>query len=268
MILTQDTLLNYFTPANSDNSWYDEPTNIYNFVSRDSNNLLVTVGDSWTWGSDISENNLDEELRIKSVWGNCLSKNLKCDWLNLALCAQGNQWMANRCTEFYNIVPHLKYKTITLICVFTGAGRMFNTDIDREFDYIEWFKNNNIQDLLLMLNKKCVETILDKPDNVDVYLTSNMVDALGYKQSFSPWYTVLGFNDSTQVYTDMTAIKKLLQVEEFLKGNNKLLFKEWMLETLTKVEYREKWYKSPIFRNQHPIAEYHKKWAMFIKEQL
>lgn len=267
--LSQDNLPEYFTIADITNSWHKIPTNTFNFISRNSDSLLVTVGDSWTWGSDISEGNLNDNYRVDNVWGNQLSKLLKSDWLNLALCAQSNQWMADRCKEFYDIADKLEYKSIKLICVFTGAGRMFNTGQDCDFDYVRWFANNAIDDFLLMLNKKCVDIIQHAPDIVDVYITSNTVDSLGYQERLLPWYKILGYSDSTPVYTDMTAIKKLQQIEEFVSGKKKDLFKIWMLETIDKVEIREKWFNnSKIFRNCHPLAEYHQRWAEYLYKEI
>ena len=40
------------------NGWRD--TDPFNFVSRDSDTLLVTIGDSWTWGADLTLNNNDD----------------------------------------------------------------------------------------------------------------------------------------------------------------------------------------------------------------
>lgn len=266
--LSQNILPNYFKIADISDSWYEEPTNTFNFISRNSKKLLVTVGASWTWGSDLSVNNHDDKFRIENVWGNQLSKLSNSDWLNLALCAQGNYWMAERCEEFYKIAKYLEYESIKLICLFTGAGRLFNTDQDRDFDYIEWFSNNNIEDLFLMLNTKCVEKIKLAPSIVDVYITSDLVDSIGYKESFLPWYKILGYHDNTPVYTDMTAIKELQQIEEFVSGEKKEMFKLWMLDQIDRVEYREKWYNDRVFRNHHPLAEYHTQWAKYLYNEI
>jgi len=270
--LSQENLPQYFTIADITNSWYIEPTNTFNFISRNSKKLLVTVGDSWTWGSDISENNRDDNFRIENVWGNQLSKLFASDWLNLALSAQGNQWMANRITEFSNIVPLLNYEQIIVVCVFTGAGRMFNTDIDRDFDYVEWFKQNintpnDYYSLLELLNTMAVKQIhnsLQFP-HINLYLTTNMIDSIGFTSSFDAWYKTIGINDDTYVCTDMTAVEKLLTIEDFVSGKQLADFKQWILQLIDSVEHREQHYlNTKIFRNQHPLAEYHKQWAEYV----
>jgi len=276
IVLAKEVLPRYFTIADSTNSWYLTPTNTFDFVSRSSNILLVTVGDSWTWGSDISENNSDDDYRLKSVWGNQLSGMMGSDWLNLALCAQGNQWMANRITEFANIVPLLNYEKILVVCVFTGAGRMFNTDIDHDFDYVEWFKQNintpnDYYSLLELLNTTAIKQIRNSLQfpHVNLYLTTNMIDSLGFTSSFDAWYKTIGITDDKCVYTDMTAVERLLTIEEFVSGKQLVDFKQWMLQLIDSVEYREQHYSDTnIFRNQHPLADYHKQWAEYVYENI
>lgn len=276
IVLAKEVLPKYFTIADSTNSWYTSPTNTFDFVSRSSNILLVTVGDSWTWGSDISENNSDDEYRLKSVWGNQLSGMMGSDWLNLALSAQGNQWMADRITELANIVPLLNYEKILVVCVFTGAGRMFNTGIDRDFDYVEWFKQNintpnDYYSLLKLLNTTAVKQIQNSLQfpHVNLYLTTNMIDSIGFTSSFDAWYKTIGINDETYVCTDMTAVERLLTIEDFVSGKQLADFKQWMLQLIDSVERREQHYSNTnIFRNQHPLADYHKQWAEYVYENI
>ena len=64
MKLTTETLPLYFTVATPSNSHYTEVTNCFDFVDRNSDTLVVTVGDSWTWGAD-----LDSDLRLQQVLG-------------------------------------------------------------------------------------------------------------------------------------------------------------------------------------------------------
>ena len=276
IVLAKEVLPRYFTIADSTNSWYLTPTNTFDFINRSSNKLLVTVGDSWTWGSDISENNSNDDYRLESVWGNQLSGMMGSDWLNLALSAHGNQWMANRITEFANIVPLLNYEKILVVCVFTGAGRMFNTDIDHDFDYVEWFKQNintpnDYYSLLELLNTTAVKQIRNSLQfpHVNLYLTTNMIDSLGFTSSFDAWYKTIGITDDKCVYTDMTAVERLLTIEEFVSGKQLVDFKQWMLQLIDSVEHREQYYlDTNIFRNQHPLADYHKQWAEYVYENI
>lgn len=187
IFLTQQTIPKYFTIANPENSWFTEPTNTYNFVNRNSKELVVTVGDSWTYGSDITLTNADEQPRIRLAFGNVLAEQIGADWLNLAMSAQGNFYIAAMVGELANLIPHLNYKKITVICTFTGIGRWFNTFYDLDINYIQWFNQNihsqnDFDKLLFMLNDVCVSRILDylKPFNhVKLKIGTNFVEPLG-----------------------------------------------------------------------------------------
>lgn len=258
--LSENNLLDYF---NFGESWLVcdvNPLPATDFVSRNSDTLLVTVGDSWTWGASLNPNK-----RKNQVWGNLVSEMIGADWLNLAQPGQSNQWMANRCRELYNISAELEYKKIVVVVVFTGAAR----SLDQDFDYIHWFENNSIHDFLPMLNTKAVRTITNKPSNVELYLSSNMVDPLGYTSSFKSWYNVLGLTDSDSVYTDITGIECLIELEEFIKGEKLAEYKQWMLEQIELVERRDKFfYLKDLFFDFHPVATAQLTWAQYVGKQL
>lgn len=74
--LIQDCLQHYFPSANITNSHHTAPGYPYDFVDHGSNILLVSVGDSWTWGSGITGKEMDthstdsqQDLRRQQVWG-------------------------------------------------------------------------------------------------------------------------------------------------------------------------------------------------------
>jgi hypothetical protein len=257
--LSENNLLDYFNFRESWQVCDVNPLPATDFVSRNSDTLLVTVGDSWTWGAS-----LNPSKRKTQVWGNLVSEMIGADWLNLAQPGQSNQWMANRCRELYNISAELEYKKIVVVVVFTGAAR----SLDQDFDYIHWFENNSIHDFLPMLNTKAVRTITNRPSNVELYLSSNMVDPLGYTSSFKSWYNVLGMKDSNSVYTDMTGIECLIELEEFIKGEKLTEYKKWMLEQIDLVEHRDKFYDDDLFYDFHPTVSSQLTWAQYVGKQI
>ncbi len=257
--LSEENLLDYFNIRESWQVCDVNPLPTTDFVSRNSDTLLVTVGDSWTWGAG-----LKSKKRKEQVWGNLVSKMISADWLNLAQPGQSNQWMANRCRELYNISAELEYKKIVVVVVFTGAAR----SLEQNFDYIHWFENNSIHDFLSMLNTKAVRTITDKPSNVELYLSSNMVDPIGYTSSFKTWYNVLGLSDSYSVYTDMTGLQCLIELEEFIKGEKLVEYKQWILEQIELVENRDRFYLNDSFYEFHPVASAQETWAHYVGKQL
>jgi len=282
LYLCQNALAQYFTIANAGNSWLERPTNLYNFISRDSEVLVVTIGDSWTWGSDISVPNQDDKLRVKYVFGNVLSNSMCADWLNLAIPAQGNFWMATMVEELSTIIPRLHYKKIYIICTFTGVGRWFNTRFDINVDYPGWFKQNirateDFDNLLVMLNTLCVDRIVDsteKFNHVDLKIATNFVDHLGFDRLQKnqivpdPWYQIVGISDVEKVYTCLY-YERMSTVIEFVPREYHDNFKLWFLELYEKTNRRlSKIKHAPGFRNCHPTIDGHDAWARYLFDVL
>ena len=68
--------------------------NIADFTSISSGDtLLITIGESWTWGDSLPDN------RLKNVWGYRLATKLQIDWLNIARCGASNFWIFYQLSE-------------------------------------------------------------------------------------------------------------------------------------------------------------------------
>lgn len=66
------------------------------FISNDCHNLLVTIGDSWTWGDSLGKctaNYDDLAARKSQCFGKKISEKLQADWLNLGFCGAGNGYL-------------------------------------------------------------------------------------------------------------------------------------------------------------------------------
>ena len=283
MKLTQTTLPDYFSIADHLSSWHQQPTNTFDFVDRSSDQLLVTVGDSWTWGSDISENNHDNDFRLQNLYGNCASQQLGTDWLNLGLSATSNFWLAGMVEELSRIVPILEYKKIHVVCVFTGVGRWFHTQYDRYIHYPGWIENNvtgpdDFDKLIHKFNQDCVQRIyiaLNPHVHVTVKFATNFVDPLGFdlvplKHRLDPWYKIMGCDDGTTSHVCMDGVKALLRMPEVITEQQYLTwFKQWMLDIIPVSEKRNEMLKNPNkFRNYHPLATGHHQWAQYLVQEL
>jgi hypothetical protein len=74
---TSDNLYDYFSVATEKDSITVVGEKLFDFVDRQSDTLVVTIGDSWTWGADLTKCNLgatlirrhpDDVYRIEHVW--------------------------------------------------------------------------------------------------------------------------------------------------------------------------------------------------------
>ena len=282
--LTQNTLPDYFTIADRYSSWYQTPVNTFNFVDRNSRTLVVTVGDSWTWGSDIAENNSNDAYRLEHLYGNIVSQEIAADWLNLGLSAQSNLWTACMVEELAQLIPNLDYKKIYVICPFTGVGRWFFTNYDQHIHYPIWVNENvfcarDFNKLLVNLNQGCVDRIsaaLQPYSHVTLKFGTTFVDPVGFdsvpqNQVMSqPWYRVMGLDDGITSRVCMDGVKGLLRMPETVIDTEKLsYFKEWILDIIPASEKRNEMLKDPTaFRAYHPMAQGHRQWAEYLLTQL
>jgi len=270
MKLSKDILPNYFEIASPNNSHYQVETNTFDFVSRDSNILLVTIGDSWTWGADIHPTN-DEEFRIKNVFGNIISDKLNIDWLNLSRSGSNNFYIAEKVEEFGKIVNQLDYQQIYIVCTFTEIGRSFNSHHDIYIDYIDWFSKNSIDNFLHFLNAECVNRIkkITQLHGIKLLIGTNFIDAIGIDTDIllpTPWFRLLGIECPTIGYAGATGVLRLRATEEFT--SDILAYKSWMIDLIKKSHFIDQANRAPQLINAHPTVAGHKIWAKYILENL
>ena len=68
------------------------------FLDRGKDTLLLTVGDSWTWGDSMVPDS--QEYRQNHIWGKHLSDHLNCDWINYAFKGGGNNYILHALEYF------------------------------------------------------------------------------------------------------------------------------------------------------------------------
>lgn len=100
--------------------------------SRDT--LLITIGDSWTWGDSLGqacarESRDDYEYRLDNIYGNLIAKKLNADWINIAIPGESNTWIINQAERILNPDIINEYKTVYLILTLTEFGRKQDYDI-------------------------------------------------------------------------------------------------------------------------------------------
>jgi len=274
-MLTQDTLSNYFTIADSTNSWYETPTNTFDFVSNQSKTLVVTIGDSWTWGSDIAKHD-----RTHCVFGRLMAQELTADWLNLALCNQGNFWMATMAEELGALIPKLHYDKIYVVCTLTEIGRWINTKFDVYLDYITMFRDQiktDFNKLPQLLNNEAIGRILTALDypHVELRIGTNLVDQIGFENVAPseilelPWYQVLGNAAPDHVYVCQFNANGLASMFEFIPKEHHSLYKQWIVDSSTRADQRLKMLdNTAMFFKRHPTVSSHQAWARYILSSL
>jgi len=100
--------------------------NPYHYRYKDSNNLLITVGDSWTYGDSLGQTKVregrdDTAYRLDHIFGNLLSNQINCNWINLALPGISNSLMLKWAE--HSIVSSQSFKSIVCVITLTESGR-------------------------------------------------------------------------------------------------------------------------------------------------
>jgi len=109
---------NDFDPARMETfrSWYSE-----DIQGRDT--LLITVGDSWTWGDHLGnidwDRASDDPCRLKQIYGRLLADQLGSDWVNLARPGCSNYWMLEKLQDIQMYIQTSNYKKIYMVVTLT-----------------------------------------------------------------------------------------------------------------------------------------------------
>jgi hypothetical protein len=163
--------------------------NPYSFKSRDSKQLLVTVGDSWTYGDSLGKTRVrngidDTEYRLAHIYGNLMSDQLVCDWMNLSLPGGSNycvlNWLGQLLTRTKN------YRSITCMITLTEAGR---------HEEIRWAEGKLLQPALRQIVLKEYSMIKElrlRFPKVTFKVAHNFTDSIGgYDAIEKSWLEVL-----------------------------------------------------------------------------
>ena len=289
--LDQDNFKHFFSPVGPLHSHHEEHVWPYDYVDRGSDTLLVTIGDSWTWGSGICNSNNDavtitqdqDDFRRNHIYGNLISKEKKWNWLNLGFYAQGNQWMLHKIWELRALVPFLQFKKIIVMVNFTSTGRWFNTWQDSMTDYKKNFQTNKMtspddfENFFVELNRKMlgqIKLLTRSTDNIRLLVSTNAVDHCGFDILEQdqviplPWYRLLSDVDLAGTFVDLFCLKHLQNVENVLANSDqKFAFQKWMMDKIAQAEKQEHMinhmnHVSPD--KVHPNHIGHRIWAEYI----
>ena len=292
--LDQNNFKGFFSPVGPLHSNHAEHTWPYDYVDRSSDTLLITIGDSWTWGAGIDNANndaisiteQDDNFRRNHLYGNLISKDKGWNWLNLGFYAMGNQWIANKVFELRGLVPHLEFKKIIVMCVLTGTARWFHTWQDGHMDYKSHFSKNamteeqHYENFFIDINRKIIGQIThltNSADNIQLLVGTNAVDHCGFDALREeqiiplPWYRLLTDTKLNGISVDMDSIKYLPSIENYLSSDQKFTFQKWMMG---KIDQAEK--QTAIIKNMqhvspdgcHPTFNGHRKWAEYILKDI
>ena len=293
--LDQNNFKGFFSPVGPLHSHHGEHIWPYDYVDRGSDTLLVTIGDSWTWGMGIQaidndavdDNDQQKQFRLENLYGNIIAKEKEMNWLNLGFYSAGNQWMVNKVFELRALSPLLDFKEIIVMVNFTSSGRWFNTWQDSLTDYKKFFQSSKMtepsdfENFFVDLNRKMLKeiTLLTKSaDNIRLLLGTNAVDHSGFdaiEEQYIiplPWYKLLSKTDLGGIFVDMQSIRYLPNVENVLfNSDQRFAFQKWMMEKISQSEEQQLMLNTMDHvadDKVHPTYKGHKLWADYILREI
>jgi hypothetical protein len=107
--------------------------NPYEFVWNDGNSLLITAGDSWTYGDSLGKTKVrlgrdDKVYRLDHIYGNLMAQELKSNWINLAMPGGSNSLIVSWVEMLLDTMSSQKYYRdidgpIRCVITLTESGR-------------------------------------------------------------------------------------------------------------------------------------------------
>jgi hypothetical protein len=269
-------------------SWLHQENN-----SKDT--LLITVGDSWTWGDHLGSINwitqYDDPVRLQTIYGKKLSEKLDSDWILLARPGCSNYWMFEKLKFFSEQIAQLKsrYRRIIITVTLTEDFREFGYNDEEEYTvpYNSMISNSKdlfdflaqAEDLLLekfvnLLQGLEVEYYITRaftdfwPKNKDSYkqqlLDKTWCDIFQNQVEFDRYYQVVPFIGQMAI----GGIAKLIDSA----GDRKDIFKNNFLDIETKITARYNFFAASWYNIKgsscHPNAMGHEIFADYLYEKI
>ena len=155
---------------------WSQVNNPYHYRCVDSEQLLITVGDSWTYGDSLGQTRVrdgrdDPEHRLCHVYGGLIAEEIGADWINLALPGISNHMMCAWLAQLLS--RHVHGKNTVCIITLTESGR---------HEEINWLKpeldtlHNN---LIAMLDRTYsdIEQLEKKYPSIKFVVAHNFTDS-------------------------------------------------------------------------------------------
>lgn len=258
----------------------------YSFHSHNSKNLVVVIGDSWSWGADLSDHD-DPAIRYNSNFGTIISKELSADFLNLGQCGSCNLHIIERIKELSTVIPTLNYEKIWVICTFTEAARSFDGPYDSTVDYIQWFnsnKFNTIADFNKILEfhnslfQDAICTLEEQHPHVKVIVGNNFTDPIGMHNKLTmlpkSWLQLITEQILQNKYDvepcyimSHWVISKLPPVIKGFKNTiDQQAMTNWLIYLIESAKRRKEFTSNNTYFSvtSHPCQIGHKLWANYI----
>lgn len=298
--LNNNNLYDFFSTATADDSVTVVGKKLFDLVDRQSNTLVVTIGDSWTWGADLTQLQkvgihldrlTDDNYRQQCMYGNVLANQIGADFLGLGESGSGNWYIDKKLKELSTICDKLPYDKIIVISIFTEVGRDFNSHNDVTIDYRSWLLNNikgagDYYKFLGYVNhvisRSIANTLAMFDSRYKFMFATNFVDPIGYellKDWFLPqsWLEIICQKNQISYRPDQCylvfpwVIEKFHSVFDLAPELDRVEWLKWTNEITDHANIRAKVCAQDNLnfgKLLHPLAPNHRAWAEYLYRNL
>lgn len=276
-VLADWTLQTFKVPVSDETEFYYE--------GNSQETMLVTAGDSWTWGDS-----LDTKFRHYEIYGSHLAQALNADWLNVGCKGWSNSYILDYVTEIARQLQTSSYKKIYIVVTLTENGRDITTPANFPYDYSTMFNTLGVTEqfytqVLADAEQHWIQqldTIESADSRIKLVVGNNFV-----------WHNQIGLLDSTlklnwiECLADAQGLPRPPRtnlvtgwiidgidnnIHRYIPVKNKTTFKSWALPYIEQADAVNRWFDSSPMNykkaSKHPIAKGHRVWAEYILNNL
>ena len=245
-------------------------------------NLLICIGDSWTWGDCLGKTSLefnDKNARYDQFYTNKLAEKLDSDWLMVAWCGESNDWILKQYQIITNAIKNNFYKNYKKIYV-----HICFTELFREINIIPLDSNNflyykNCKNFLQFCNDYFNISILNKINQIetDATLHKFSMNFWNIDQNILPnsfvkeyWQNLLFKKSNIEELSVLPVVSGLgiWPLLEFLKKNKlkdiTYSFSKTLPIILNRLDKMQLCILNNKVRTKHPTAEGHTIWTEYL----
>jgi len=243
--------------------------NPYEFRWNNSNSMLITVGDSWTYGDSLGNTKVregrdDKDYRLAHVYGSIMSTKLNANWINLAMPGGSNALIVNWVNNLLETISAQSYykknDKITCVITLTESGR--HEDM-RLIDRSLVTQQRVLEKITSEIYSRITILMLKYPD-VKFIIGHNFTDSASDLPCKRSWLEVM-LDQQIQNGTHIVVSEHIEQM------NYDARFPD-VLDIITRAEARmdlldlcQYCYKED---SRHPNEQGHKLWAEYLLSQL
>ena len=260
-------------------SWYHEDI-------QNRKKLLITVGDSWTWGDHLGNIDwnkcFDDPVRLTQIFGRILSDQLDADWVNIAEPGCSNYWMLEQLQDIEPWLQNHAYDRAIVVVTLTEDLReaTYTKRWPVKDAYSHFFHNNkklkgflvDVENLLL----RNLEQLAQRLPTVEFYVSRAFTDTWPENHSklllSKTWCDVIQDRVGSDSYVKPVPFVAQMAIRPLIQNYLKPEYKQEFLDMTQLIDRRWRFLGQSDYNlkgsTYHPNPAGHVLWAEYLFETI